>query len=529
MESVTEQSNSQASSSSQSDGIIWRNTAELILLGEESVKMTPLLPSRAVQTVLVSKKERMQLKLTDTGWVILRPKVAKQSTHPLGIRDYIPEEPAVGSSCDRTELWSRLLGDSRVYILNSVAPSTMDQYKVGVKKFLEFCPLFGTNRTLTMRPPEWHVNTDLHIYSFMEVVAMSFLAYLRSDHGIEPKSAINYMSAVRKFWINCNLDVREIDQSVFLANVRSGMVRLWRAKEGIRESDRLTLPYSVDMIMYMFMIYFPNYRRGPLIENAVCVANMVGYSIVARQGEYLYTPAAKVHHHLTAREGVRFELLNDGQKIVVGADQTGPYNLDQMQWAFISVQTAKNDSEGAGNRFPFKKLDLEFIDTEAAFFVATELFLLSKRLHLRPKAPFFSSSVEQENWALTAEVLNYHMRKVADQGFGIRSKKISSHSLRVVGAASALANGGVPDYIIQKIGRWKSLVILQYIRMARGSFELAQKVLLDRNNFNVEDVRHWHPGAVHLLENVVPEDYSEEDNISVSSYGSSANEYWPPL
>ena len=121
---------------------------------------------------------------------------------------------------------------------------------------------------------------------------------------------------------------------------------------------------------------------------------------------------------------------------------------------------------------------------------------------------------------MIAEVLNYHLRKVAD---------LATHSLRI-GAASALANGRVPDYVIQKVGRWKSLVFLQYIRLARGSFELAQKVLLDRNNFNVDDVRHWHPGAVHLLENIVPEDYSVDDNTSVSSYSSSsANENWPPL
>jgi hypothetical protein len=97
-----------------------------------------------------------------------------------------------------------------------------------------------------------------------------------------------------------------------------------------------------------------------------------------------------------------------------------------------------------------------------------------------------------------------------------------------IGAASALANANVPDYVIQKIGRWKSLVFLQYIRLAKGAYELAQKKLRDPANFNVNDVRHWQPGAVHLLANVVPDGYVDEEADDGSSVASS-NEYWPPV
>ena len=253
---------------------------------------------------------------------------------------------------------------------------------------------------------------------------------------------------------------------------------------------------------------------------------MTGYSIVARQCEYLYTPAAKVHHHLTAKEGVQFTIIVNGISRLINAAQVGPFNLDQVTMCFVTVRDAKNDAEGAGNRFPFRKLDLEFVDTQAAFCLCTELFLLAKRTTLRPSSPIFSSPADRENWALSAEVLNFHMRRVASEGFGIHSNKISTRSLRI-GAASALANAKVPDYIIQKVGRWKSLVFLQYIRLARGSFEVAQSALLNRSNFNIDDVRHWHPGAVHLLQNVVPKNYIDDDDTTVGSL--SANEYWPPL
>ena len=174
----------------------------------------------------------------------------------------------------------------------------------------------------------------------------------------------------------------------------------------------------------------------------------------------------------------------------------------------------------------FPKLDLEFVDTDAAFCLCTETFLLAKRLKLTPTSPFVSSPKNQEDWALTAEVLNFYLRKAASEGFQIHSKKISSRSLRI-GATSAMASANLPDYVIQKVGRWKSLVFLQYIRLARGAFKSAQAALTNRNNFTVNDVRMWHPGARHLLANIVPEDYpdDETDNSTVAS----ANEYWPPL
>ena len=159
--------------------------------------------------------------------------------------------------------------------------------------------------------------------------------------------------------------------------------------------------------------------------------------------------------------------------LLIGADQVGPYTLDDISILYANINCAKNDTEGHGHRMPFPKLDLEFVDTDAAFCLCTETFLLAKRLKLTPTSPFFSSPKNQEDWALTAEVLNFYLRKAASEGFQIHSKKISSRSLRI-GAASAMASANLPDYyVIQKVGRWKSLVFLQYIRLARGAFKSA--------------------------------------------------------
>jgi hypothetical protein len=65
-----------------------------------------------------------------------------------------------------------------------------------------------------------------------------------------------------------------------------------------------------------------------------------------------------------------------------------------MQYDFIFVQSVKINSGDAGHRFSFKKLDLEFIDSDAAFCVATELFVLSKHLKLKLNSPFFTADNE---------------------------------------------------------------------------------------------------------------------------------------
>ena len=55
--------------------------------------------------------------------------------------------------------------------------------------------------------------------------------------------------------------------------------------------------------------------------------------------------------------------------------------------------------------------------------------------------------------------------------------KISSHSLRI-GAATAAANAGVPENIIQILGRWASDAYKSYVRLPRGLITSASRRML---------------------------------------------------
>ena len=71
---------------------------------------------------------------------------------------------------------------------------------------------------------------------------------------------------------------------------------------------------------------------------------------------------------------------------------------------------------------------------------------------------------------------------------GLDPTKFRTHSLRI-GGASMLAAAGVPDYVIQTQGRWKSLAFLEYIRVAKRSFDAALAAICNTDGLTVCDVK----------------------------------------
>ena len=77
--------------------------------------------------------------------------------------------------------------------------------------------------------------------------------------------------------------------------------------------------------------------------------------------------------------------------------------------------------------------------------------------------------------------------------FWFQPGQVSTHSLRIDGA-SALAAAGVPDYIIQLMGRWKSICFLMYIRLANQAYRKAIDALTDSSLLTVDHMRRMIPG-----------------------------------
>ena len=76
---------------------------------------------------------------------------------------------------------------------------------------------------------------------------------------------------------------------------------------------------------------------------------------------------------------------------------------------------------------------------------------------------------------LTPVKFNYMLRSSL-QAASLDPKRYSSHSLRS-GGATVAANHGVPSWVIQKMGRWKSDCYKLYIKNIQSNVKYAQKVM----------------------------------------------------
>jgi len=96
-------------------------------------------------------------------------------------------------------------------------------------------------------------------------------------------------------------------------------------------------------------------------------------------------------------------------------------------------------------------------------------------------------------WRLSRHDMSKALKAVAVRA-RLDPSRISPHSLRY-GGASALAAANRPSYLIQQLGRWKSLAFLHYIHLSEGLLAAAQSVLSDPSVFTLADIQKFHPGC----------------------------------
>jgi hypothetical protein len=58
-----------------------------------------------------------------------------------------------------------------------------------------------------------------------------------------------------------------------------------------------------------------------------------------------------------------------------------------------------------------------------------------------------------------------------------------------------LAAAGRPDYEIQKLGRWKSLAFLEYIKVGKATFNAALAAIVNPNLLTAREVGRMHAGV----------------------------------
>ena len=96
--------------------------------------------------------------------------------------------------------------------------------------------------------------------------------------------------------------------------------------------------------------------------------------------------------------------------------------------------------------------------------------------YLASQVPSDSTLFRLQSATLSRQRLNHLIRVLASHS-GVDSQRYSSHSFRI-GAASAAAAAGIPDWRIQALGRWSSDCYKRYIRLPRSETDSVASALV---------------------------------------------------
>ena len=306
------------------------------------------------------------------------------------------------------------------------------------------------------------------MFSFRETCILGFLNYLHVFKGVAPTTVMQYLSATRFFLANCNVVTTWIDSSEAIKRTSTGMELMYRAIEGNKKSDTTTFPMCTDMIMFTARSVLDT---TTLAGQGEATAMKFASCCLARSCEYMLK--TKTDHHVRACD-IRFGIYSqtgDASRLTVTADRVHEISLAQVLDMVVTVRSAKNDECGIGSRMCYSKTNID--ENARAYDFVTDMFLWAQRARPGPLEPFFSC--KRERWLLTSEHLNATLKHTATH-YRLDPSRLSTHSLRI-GGASMLAAAGVPDSTIMKMGRWKSLAFLGYIRLACASFDKAVQAI----------------------------------------------------
>ena len=151
----------------------------------------------------------------------------------------------------------------------------------------------------------------------------------------------------------------------------------------------------------------------------------------------------------------------------------------------MDILSAKNDKKHKGNRLYFGLADMT--DPNQAYCIITET-LCKYTMAAKPHKGSSFFYIPALKWTLKPTYFNLCLKQLALL-YDLDPTRISSHSLRIGGASSALAAAGVPDYLIMDMGRWRSLTSLTYVRRSAQMFDVARNALARRDLLTVNQIK----------------------------------------
>ena len=154
----------------------------------------------------------------------------------------------------RFDLIRSLLQRAQESVGNGIQQSSKRTYGTGIRRWMTFVELFGTDPFMRTIPPEFsRYQTGegaFHHTSWQEACFMGFLEWLQSPpKPIAPASAANYLDAVKHHLVCHGLDMSNQVSSTVLSKQKKGNMSTFLADEHNLEANRRTQPLSVDILM----------------------------------------------------------------------------------------------------------------------------------------------------------------------------------------------------------------------------------------------------------------------------------------
>ena len=302
-------------------------------------------------------------------------------------------------------------------------PSTAMAYRSGVSRFLAFCHLAG-----------------LHPFPLTEQSLCRFVAHLYDDR-LTLSSIRLYLSALC-FWQICQggSDL-SLDSHARLHYVLRGITR-----SQPRAARPPRLPVSLDILDRLFRVWSASPSRHE--TTMLWAACTLGFFAFLRSGEFTVVP-----------NGSGMQLTPSDIRV----DDRG-----NLSYLAVTLRGSKTDPFGAGCTL--------FVGRSNSHVCAVTAVLAYLAIRPPSAGPLF---LHTDGSPLTRSDLVAAMR-TALIGSGLDITRYSTHSFRI-GAATAAANAGLPDSLIQTLGRWRSSPFLRYIRTPQSTLLSVPRTLVQGN------------------------------------------------
>jgi len=370
----------------------------------------------------------------------------------------------------------RLSANLVLLVANCVSLSSRDTYSTAWRLWEKFCGLLGADTSLQVPFREW--STMATLYAYPVAMVSWFITFMQSKiPRILPGTVDNYISGLRHCLMQLNIS-KDIFKVQVIQQARAGLMIRHRIENP--EADAKTLPFLASWFKTLRTIRSVNRTK----DFMVIVALELSFVCLLRASETVIS----VEDHFLRACDVKFVVRVLNKEIWISPEEAHLYPLWALVAVSIKVRSAKNDEGGRGFKYYFVRNPT--LRSTAAFDLVEDMFLLASLTKPSGSDSFFSFG----DYVLKYHTFNDTIKKVAT-AVGADKSRYSCHSMRV-GGATILAAAHFPDYVIQNMGRWKSLEFLHYLHWNPATMNAALTALVDPSIFTMSDLLKMNPAAL---------------------------------